>query len=178
MTNDIEEVEGYGDLDNISYGDHVTTKYTSKVDGDTATLTAEKSTGSYAGYDQNKDTTFVVNVSEEPTAVTAYNGDEPLKMVEASDRANYDAYMPEAGEFIYFYDETPEIETFASEEETIIAGMIEDVEVSPKLYVKFAATDTQANEQKLVIEGFENTGDLNGTGLNENLDVPVLSEDV
>mgnify|MGYP005755030313 FL=1 len=178
VTNDIEEVEGYGDLDNIDYGDHVTTKYTSKVDGDTATLTAEKSTGSYAGYDQNKDTTFVVNVSKKPTDVAAYNGDAELKMVEASDRANYDAYMPEEGEFIYFYDETPEIQTFASEEETIIAGMVEDVEVSPKLYVKFAATDTQANEQKLVIEGFENTGDLNGTGLNENLDVPVLSEDV
>ena len=179
MTNDIEEVEGYGDLDNIDYGDHVTTKYTSKVDGDTATLTAEKSTGSYAGYDQNKDTTFVVNVSKEPTAVTAYNGSEELgTKVKAEDKADFDSKIPEAGEFIYFYDETPEIETFASEEETIIAGMVEDVEVSPKLYVKFAATDTQANEQKLVIEGFENIGDLNGTGLNENLDVPVLSEDV
>ncbi|MDM8236102.1 discoidin domain-containing protein [[Ruminococcus] torques] len=179
MTNDIQSVEGYGDLDNIDYGDHVTTKYTSKVDGDTATLTAEKSTGSYAGYDQNKDTTFVVNVSKEPTAVTAYNGSEELgTKVEAEDKADFDSKIPEAGEFIYFYDETPEIETFASEEETIIAGMVENVEVSPKLYVKFAATDTQANEQKLVIEGFENTGDLNGTGLNENLDVPVLSEDV
>ena len=59
-----------------------------------------------------------------------------------------------------------------------IRDRVEDGEVSPKLYDKFAATDTQANEQKLVIEGFENTGDLNGTGLNENLDVPVLSEDV
>ena len=178
MTNDIQSVEGYGDLDNIDYGDHVTTKYTSKVDGDTATLTAEKSTGSYTGYDQNKDTTFVVNVSKKPTNVAAYNGDAELKMVEASDRANYDAYMPEEGEFIYFYDETPEIQTFASEEETIIAGMVEDVEVSPKLYVKFAATDTKANEQKLVIEGFENTGDLNGTGLNKELSAPALRENV
>ncbi|HJD34588.1 MAG TPA: hypothetical protein H9911_08625, partial [Candidatus Mediterraneibacter tabaqchaliae] len=178
MTNEIKEVEGYGDLDNIDYGDHVTTKYTSKVDGDTATLTAEKSTGSYAGYDQNKDTTFVVNVSEEPTAVTAYNGDEPLEMVKASDRANYDAYMPEEGEFIYFYDESPEVQTFASEEETIIADMVKDVEVSPKLYVKFAATDTQANEQKLVIKGFENTGDLNSTDLNEDLAAPELKENV
>lgn len=178
MTNEIKEVEGYGDLDNIDYGDHVTTKYTSKVDGDTATLTAEKSTGSYAGYDQNKDTTFVVNVSEEPTAVTAYNGDEPLEMVKASDRANYDAYMPEEGEFIYFYDESPEVQTFASEEETIIADMVKGVEVSPKLYVKFAATDTQANEQKLVIKGFENTGDLNSTDLNEDLAAPELKENV
>ena len=178
VTNNMTEEDGYGTLDDIAYGDHVTTKYTSKVEGDTATLTAEKSTGSYEGYDRNKDTTFVVNVSKEPTDVAAYNGDAELKMVEASDRANYDAYMPEEGEFIYFYDETPEIETFASEEETIIADMVKDVEVSPKLYVKFAATDTQANEQKLVIKGFENTGDLNGTGLNKKLSAPALRENV
>lgn len=179
VANNMTEEDGYGTLDDIAYGDHVTTKYTSKVEGDTATLTAEKSTGSYEGYDRNKDTTFVVNVSKKPTDVTAYNGSDELgTKTEATDKADFDSKTPGAGEFIYFYDETPEIETFASEEETIIAGMVEDVEVSPKLYVKFAATDTQANEQKLVIEGFENTGDLNGTGLNENLDVPVLSEDV
>ena len=49
---------------------------------------------------------------------------------------------------------------------------------SPKLYVKFAATDTQANEQRLVIEGFENTGNLNSTDLNEDLAAPTLSENV
>ena len=178
VTNNMTEEDGYGTLDDIAYGDHVTTKYTSKVEGDTATLTAEKSTGSYEGYDRNKDTTFVVNVSKKPTGVTAYNGDDALEMVEASDRANYDAYMPEEGEFIYFYDESPEVQTFASEEETIIADMVKDVEVSPKLYVKFAATDTQANEQKLVIKGFENTGDLNGTGLNKKLSAPALRENV
>ena len=56
--------------------------------------------------------------------------------------------------------------------------MVKDVEVSPKLYVKFAATDTQANEQKLVIKGFENTGDLNSTDLNEDLAAPELKENV
>ncbi len=179
VTNKMTEEDGYGTLDDIAYGDHVTTKYTSKVEGDTATLTAEKSTGSYEGYDRNKDTTFVVNVSKEPTDVTAYNGSDELgtKTV-ATDKADFDSKTPGAGEFIYFYDESPEIETFASDEETIIAGMVENVEVSPKLYVKFAATDTQANEQKLVIEGFENTGDLNGTGLNKELSAPALRENV
>lgn len=179
VTNNMTEEDGYGTLDDIAYGDHVTTKYTSKVEGDTATLTAEKSTGSYEGYDKNKDTTFVVNVSKKPTGVTAYNGSDELgTKTEATDKADFDSKTPGAGEFIYFYDETPEIETFASDEETIIAGMVENVEVSPKLYVKFAATDTKENEQKLVIEGFENTGDLNGTGLNEKLSAPALRENV
>lgn len=177
MTNDIEEVEGYGDLDNIDYGSHVTTKYTSRVDGSTATLTAEKSTGSYTGYDQNKDTTFVVNVSAEPESVEAYNGSAGLTQDKVTSKADFDEAAPAEGHYVYFYDASPEIETFASEEEEIIAGMVEGVEVSPKLYVKFASTDTQANEQKLVIEGFENTGDLNSTDLNPNLTAPTLIED-
>lgn len=176
MTNNITEEEGYGDFDNIDYGDHVTTKYTSRVEGDTATLTAEKSSGTYAGYDQNKDTTFVVNASKEPSAVTAYNGNDPLTKDAATNKADFDAAVPEAGHYVYFYDESPAIETFASEEEEILAGMVADVEVSGKLYVKFAGTDTQANEQKLVIEGFENTGGLNSSDLNENLGAPVVRE--
>lgn len=177
VTNTITEEAGYGDLDDIDYGDHVTTKYTSSVDGNTATLTAEKSTGSYSGYDQNKDTTFVVNVSAEPTSVAAYNGTDSLTQDKVTSKADFDNAAPEAGHYVYFYDESPEIETFASEDEEIIAGMVQDVQVSPKLYVKFAVTDTQANEQRLVIEGFENTGNLNSTGLNENLTAPTLTED-
>ena len=176
MTNNITEVEGYGDLDDIDYGDHVTTKYTSKVEDGTATLTAEKSSGTYAGYDQNKDTTFVVNASKEPSDVTAYNGNDALTRDAVESKADFDAAVPEAGHYVYFYDESPEIETFASEEEEILADMVADVEVSGKLYVKFAETDTQANEQKLVIEGFENTGDLNSSDLNEDLDAPVVRE--
>lgn len=178
VTNTITEEAGYGDLDDIDYGDHVTTKYTSSVDGNTATLTAEKSTGSYSGYDQNKDTTFVVNVSAEPDSVTAYNGADSLTQDKVTSKADFDSAAPEAGHYVYFYDESPKIETFASEEEEIIAGMVQDVQVSPKLYVKFAATDTQANEQRLVIEGFENTGNLNSTDLNEDLAAPTLSENV
>ena len=44
---------------------------TSEVKDGTATLTAEKSTGNYTGYKKDKNTTFVVNVSKEPTKVTA-----------------------------------------------------------------------------------------------------------
>lgn len=178
VTNTITEEDGYGNLDDVDYGEHVTTKYTSSVENGTATLTAEVSEGNYEGYDQNKDTTFVVNVSAEPESVTAYNGDASLTRDVVESKADFDAAEPAEGHYTYFYDESPEIETFASEDEEIIAGLVENVEVSPKLYVKFATTDTKANEQTLVINGFENTGDLNGTGLNENLDAPELRENV
>ncbi|HIZ12815.1 MAG TPA: discoidin domain-containing protein [Candidatus Mediterraneibacter stercorigallinarum] len=179
IENDTETVDGYGEVDNISYGDHVTTKYTSSVDGTTATLTAEASTGTYEGYESEKDTTFVVNVSEEPTAVTAYNGDDSLTQREVSTKEDFDAAVPAEDEYIYFYDADPEIETFASDEEEILAEMMEDESatvVSDKVYVKFATTDAQANAQTLIIEGYVNNGDLASIELNEDLDAPVLSE--
>lgn len=176
IENNITQETGYGDVENISYGDHVSTTYTSKVDDNTATLTANASTGSYDGYEKEKDTTFIVHASEEPTAVAAYNGNSELEKVVVNSKEEFDAATPDAGTFVYFYDTNPKIETFASDEEEILAEMVANVQVSPKLYVKFAKTDTQANEQKLVIEGYKNEGSLNSTELNENLGVPTLSE--
>lgn len=177
ISNEITKEDGYGDVESIDYGEHVTTKYTSSVVDGTATLTAEQSTGSYTGYESTKDTTFIVNVSQKPTSVTATNGSASLTIDEVNSKADFDATTPADGHAVYFYDESPKIETYASEEEENLAKMVADETVSPKLYVKFAKTDTQANAQKLVIEGFVNDGKLNSTNLNENLGVPTLSED-
>lgn len=166
----------YGDQESIDYGDHVKTTYMSSVKDGTATLTAEKSTGNYVGYEETKATTFVVNASKEPESVEAYNGDAKLTENKVGSKAAFDEAVPGSDEYVYFYDESPEIETFASAKEKIIAGMVENVEVSGKLYVKFAETDTQANAQKLVINGFENKGELNSTDLNSDLTAPILKE--
>ncbi len=177
ISNEITKEDGYGDVESINYGGHVATKYTSSVVNGTATLTAEQSTGSYTGYESEKDTTFIVNVSQKPTSVTATNGSSNLTIDEVTSKADFDAKAAEEGHAVYFYDESPKIETYASEEEEILAGMVAKETVSPKLYVKFAKTDTQANAQKLVIEGFVNDGKLNSTDLNESLEVPTLSAD-
>ena len=177
ISNEITKEDGYGDVESIDYGEHVTTKYTSSVVDGTATLTAEKSTGSYTGYENEKDTTFIVNVSQKPTSVTATNGSASLTIDEVNSKADFDATTPADGHAVYFYDESPKIETYASEEEENLAGMVAKETVSPKLYVKFAKTDTQANAQKLVIEGFVNDGKLNSTDLNESLGVPTLIDD-
>mgnify|MGYP005755195211 CR=1 FL=1 len=166
----------YGDQESIDYGDHVKTTYMSSVKDGTATLTAEKSTGTYVGYEETKATTFVVNASKEPDSVEAYNGDAKLTEKKADSKTAFDEAVLGSGEYVYFYDESPEIETFASAEEKIIAGMVENVEVSGKLYVKFSETDTQANAQKLVINGFENKDELNSTDLNSDLTAPTLRE--
>lgn len=175
MTNQTEEDSEYGTIDNISYGGHVSTRLTSVVEGDTATLTAEKSTGTYSGYDKNKNTEFTVNVSKEPDSILAKNGNTELEVVKVDSLEAFEQTAAEAGKAVYFYDASPEIQTYASAEEVKLQQMVENVTVSPKLHVKFAETDAQANAQTLVINGFANEGTFEKDQLNENLPVPVLT---
>ena len=176
VENDLKEDGDYGKITKTSYGDHVSTKYTSEVKDGTATLTAEKSTGNYTGYKKDKNTTFVVNVSKEPTKVTAKNGSDSLTLDKVQSKADFDKKSAEAGKAVYFYDESPAIETYASEKETEIANLVKDVKRTPKLYVKFAQADAKSVAQTLVLEGFENDGKLPQDKLNKNLTVPTLTE--
>ena len=163
----------YGVINDVNYGPHVSTTYTSSVKGDVATLTANKATGSYKGYDQNKETTFIVHASKAPTSLVAKNGTATLKEVKVNSKADFDKAVAKAGTFVSFYDATPTIETYASAEEEIFAGLVKDVKVAGKLLVKFAETDSQANAQTLIINGFENDGKLNKQELNASLKAPT-----
>ena len=58
IENNTTEDDSYGTIDNISYGEHVSTVYRSKAAGGTATFTAEASQGGYNGYDSNRTTTL------------------------------------------------------------------------------------------------------------------------
>ena len=178
VENNLTEDKEYGQITDVSYGNHVSTKFTSEVKDGTATLTAEKSTGDYTGYKKDKNTTFVVNVSKKPTKVTAKNGSNTLEVEEVQNKADFDTKKVEAGKAVYFYDESPVIETYASEKETAVAELVKDVKRTPKLYVKFAQADAKAVDQTLVIEGFANDGKLPKDQLNENLAVPTLTENV
>ena len=155
VENDLKEDGDYGKITKTSYGAHVSTKYTSEVKDGTATLTAEKSTGNYTGYKKDKNTTFVVNVSKEPTKVTAKNGSDSLTLDKVQSKADFDK---------------------KSEKETEIANLVKDVKRTPKLYVKFAQADAKSVAQTLVLEGFENDGKLPQDKLNKNLTVPTLTE--
>ncbi len=172
IENNTTEDKDYGTIDNISYGEHVSINYTSVVDNDTATLTAGRSNGTYKGYTPEKNTTFVVNVSKEPTSVIARNGSEDLKQVKANSKEEVLNADVDAGTFVYYYDESPAIETYALDSETKIKEMVADVKVFPKLYVKFAETNAEVNEQQLIIHGFVNDGHLPADEINEELSVP------
>lgn len=111
IDSDLKESEDkeYGTENHVNYGDHVSTTYKSSVKGDVATFTAEKSTGSYKGYAPEHTTSFVVNVSKEPTSVVAKNGDAALKKVEVKTQEEFDKAQPKDGEFVYFYNAKPNL---------------------------------------------------------------------
>ena len=156
----------------VSYGGSVTTHITSSVDEDekTATLTIEASEGDYEGYDSERLTTFVVNVSKEPTGLAATNGGDELKLEEAKSLEDFNA---DEDRNIYFYDKAPNLNKYSQGDGTFASTKIT---TTPKLYVKFARTDVNTNEQKLVVEGFDNSQVLDKNELNKSLPAPELTE--
>lgn len=175
ISNQTREEEGYGVIDEISYGSHVSTTYTSKVQDHTAILTAQVSEGSYNGYQPQRNTTFVVHVSRKPESVTARNGEQVLRMAEAASKDEFEKAVPAAGEAIFFYEQSPSIKTYASGAEKRIAALVADVRTAPKLYVKLATVDAQKEEQSVTITGFENQARMLPDQMNPALDAPVLT---
>lgn len=149
----------------VNYGSVLTTHFTSQVTGQKAVLKAEASQGSYAGYDSNKETQFVVNVSEKPTTIQATIGDSDAGLTEVHSQEEFE----KAQGNVYYYNESPDLNKFATPDSDFASVKIT---TTPKLYVKFAKTDVNANAITLNLDGFKNDGDLDKNVLNNNLNTP------
>ena len=172
--------EAYGSQSTISYGDHVSTVYKSNVANGTGTFTIDASTGTYKGYDSNRQSTFVVNVSKEPASVVAKNGTQNLTIAKVQSKDAFDKATPAAGQAVYFYDAAPNLNYNASaadEEVRKEPFSKQKITTSPKLYVKFASTDVAKNAQTLEVKGFENASKLPSTEANNELAAPVITPD-
>ena len=175
IQNNTEEEDAYGIIDHISYGNHVSTTYTSSVDEGLAVLTAQPSVGSYDGYEAERNTTFIVHMSEKPESIVAKNGSCCLNVTEVESKEAFDAKELNEGEAIFFYEAAPKIHTYASKEEVKLAEMVEGVRTAPKLYVKLAKADTKKDTQTVEIKGFVNTFEKMAEQENPNLEAPALS---
>ena len=147
--------------------------------GGTATFTAEASQGGYSGYDSNRTTTFVANVSAKPTSVSAKNGGSALNVVEVVSQEAFDAATPEAGQAVYFYSESPNLNHYGSDAGSTEAEQGESfnktkITTNPKVYVKFAKTDVATAAQTLELGDFVNAdATLAADRFNENLSAPA-----
>lgn len=175
ISNETEEDEAYGTIDHVSYGDHVSTRYTSKVEGDKAVLTAERSEGTYEGYEPNRSTTWIVHLTQKPEAVFVKSGAEMLKAKEAEDLQTLENQTPDAGEALYYYEEAPKLRTFASADEKELAKMTDEVRTAPKLYIRLPKVDVTAVEQSVEIQGFVCEMEVRKEQENPALSVPELT---
>lgn len=175
ISNETEEDEAYGTIDHVSYGDHVSTRYTSKVEGDKAVLTAERSEGTYEGYEPNRSTTWIVHLTQKPEAVFVKSGAELLKAKEAEDMPTLENQTPDAGEALYYYEEAPKLRTFASADEKELAKMTDEVRTAPKLYIRLPKVDVTAVEQSVEIQGFVCEMEVRKEQENPALSVPELT---
>ena len=175
ISNETEEDEAYGTIDHVSYGDHVSTRYTSKVEGDKAVLTAERSEGTYEGYEPNRSTTWIVHLTQKPEAVFVKSGAEMLKAKEAEDMPTLENQTPDAGEALYYYEEAPKLRTFASADEKELAKMTDEVRTAPKLYIRLPKVDVTAVEQSVEIQGFVCEMEVRKEQENPALSVPELT---
>lgn len=168
IQNNTTEDKAYGVIDNVSYNGQVKTQITSSVKDGTAILTAAKSEGTYKGYDANRSTKFVVNVSKKPSAVKAYNGDTDLEAKEVTSLEEFN--KADENTTVWFFDKAPNLNQYGPKEEKFSSTAIT---TTPKVYVKLAKTDVSKNSQKVVVEGFENAAKLDADKLAEGMAVPA-----
>lgn len=176
IKNDAEHDEEYGLIDHISYGDHVSTTYASSTADGVAVFRAEASTGSYPGYESVRQTDLIVHLTQKPEWIKAQNGETELTVREVTDKAAFDSAVPAAQEAIFFYEESPALQTYASAEETELHAMTDSVRTSPKLYIRLAPVDTAAQAQTVTVGGFVNAFCPMADVRNANLTAPVLTE--
>ena len=121
----------------------------------------------------------MANVSAKPTSVVAKNGGSALNVVEVNSQETFDAATPEAGQAVYFYSKTPNLNHYGSDADGTEAEQGESfnntkITTNPKVYVKFAKTDVAAAAQTLELGGFVNAdATLTADRLNENLSAPT-----
>lgn len=151
------------------YGGKVTTHMKSVVDGDVATLTIEPSKGNYKGYDSNRHSTFVVNVSQEPEALTAKNGNSDVNLAKADSYADFEERAAK-NEAVWFYDEAPNLNKYSKDGEVFKDTAIT---TTPKLYVSFPKTDVNENAQTLIVKGFVNDSEALHMQDKENSELAV-----
>ncbi|GAA0086735.1 hypothetical protein UT300007_31760 [Clostridium sp. CTA-7] len=130
-----------------------------------AVIKAGLLTGDYEGIVNDRSTEFIVNVSEKPTDLALKIGNRNVSLKEASSLEEF-----EKGTNLYFYDKTPNLNKYSTEESEFANVKIS---TTPKLYIKTEKTNVKENEVELTINDFINTQDISKNEVNTKLSVPT-----
>ena len=142
------EYDDDGVTEAYKHGKGVQTRIESVVDDkNNVTVTVSPTKGDFTDFVKEKATMFKVNVSTQPRKVTARLGKNKVKLVKA---ASMDEFLK--GENIYFYDELPNLNRFAT-----VGSEFSKMAITKnsQLLIKLSSTDITANATILHIEGFQ-----------------------
>ena len=121
--------------------------------------------GSYKEMVKERSTEFIVNVSKKPTNLSVKVGNKNVELTEAKTLEEFEARTD-----LYFYDETPNLNKYATEGSDFAAV---EIATTPKVYVKVDKTDVTKNEVELTINDFVNTREISKNEVNTNLNAPT-----
>ena len=111
------------------------------------TITVNPTTGNFDGFVKEKTTIFKVNASCAPKKVTAKVGGKRVKLTAVSTIEEFNN-----GENVYFYDEQPNLNRFATS-----GTEYADYEIckNPVVMIKLAKSDVTAGATEIAIKGYE-----------------------
>ena len=141
------EYDDDGTTEAYRHGEGTTTLIESDVDAKGNVLvTIHPTQGNFNGFVKEKATELRINVTEQPKKVAAQIGKKKVKLAKAT---SMDEFMK--GENIYFYDEAPNLNRFAtpgSDFEKVV------ITKNPQVLIKLASCDVTTEPVHVTINGF------------------------
>ncbi|QQL46415.1 DUF5110 domain-containing protein [Sulfuriroseicoccus oceanibius] len=140
------EYDDDGLTEQYKAGAFAETEITSVQNKDQVKISIQPTRGSFDGFVKEKSTELQVNLTAEPSAVTATIGGQTVTLQKVDT-----AEALASGSNVYFYDAAPELNRFATPD-TEFAKV--SVIKNPVLHVKLAKTDTSVNGVEVQIDGY------------------------
>lgn len=127
-------------------GKGVTTLIESSVVNNNAIITIHPAKGNFNGFVKDKKTEFIINLTQQPTQVTAHLEKKIFQLTKAKTKADF-----EANSNTYFYESAPNLNKFASK-----GSEFEKVKMikNPQLLVKIASKNITKSTLTLTIKGY------------------------
>lgn len=118
----------------------------SEVENNRAKITIHPTKGNFNGFVKNKATELRINVSQEPTNVSAKVGKNNINLVKVNSRKEFLSKHN-----VYFYDAAPDFNQFATK-----GTAFEKVKIlrNPQVLIKLGTTDISVHSVVATVEGF------------------------
>ncbi|PZP51312.1 MAG: alpha-xylosidase [Pseudopedobacter saltans] len=147
------EYDDDGTTEKYKNGESVTTLIESNVINNIATIKVNTSKGSFNGFEKNKSTQFVVNVTQKPTSVSLKRNETNIPLKEVTSKEAFDN-----SQNVYYYDASPNLNQFSTK-----GSDFDSVKMikNPQLLIKTAPFDITKTSTTLTIKGFKFTTNNN-----------------